>query len=180
MASHPVIPDPPRVSEGDLFRKAMGEHVASVCIITTRSNGLPYAVTATAVSSVCAEPPRLLVCVNRSGETEPMIREAGVFTVNVLNEDQEPLATLFGSESRAARADCLRQSDWESLATGAPVHAAALAAIDCRVSSTIEQGSHTIFIGDVVATASTGSGDALLYGRRSFRRLTQTRQGATA
>ena len=147
MASKPVIADPSLPSDSELFGMAVGQHLASVCITTTRLNEVPYAVTATPFSSVRADPPRLLVCVNRSGETEPMIRQAGVSTV--------------------------------TLTTGAPAHPGTVAAIDCRVSSTIEPGSHTILISDVVATVSDGAGDPLLYDRRAFRHLAPTRHGET-
>src|SRR5208283_2412624 len=75
------------VTPGD-YIQAMGQHVASVCVITTALDGERYGLTATAVSSVSAQPPRLLVCVNRASFTHAKIAEAGVFCVNVLSETQ--------------------------------------------------------------------------------------------
>jgi flavin reductase (DIM6/NTAB) family NADH-FMN oxidoreductase RutF len=71
------------------FVQAMGQHVASVCVITTQHGAERYGLTATAVSSVCADPPRLLVCVNKSGQTHHKIIASGHFGVNVLGEAQE-------------------------------------------------------------------------------------------
>ena len=77
------------------FVQAMGQHVASVCVITTQMGGERFGLTATAVSSICAEPPRLLVCVNKSGLTHHKIVAAGRFGVNVLGDDQEKVGKAF-------------------------------------------------------------------------------------
>jgi len=38
------------------FVQAMGQHVSSVCVITANCDGERFGLTATAVSSVCANP----------------------------------------------------------------------------------------------------------------------------
>lgn len=171
MASNPSLP-PLSVNEGpDMFRAAMGRHFASVCLISTCVADEPYGLTATAVSSVSAEPPRLLVCINRSGGTQAAIREAGFFCVNILSEDQKDMAALFAGRSREARRACFDRPGWHSLITGAPVHSQATAAIDCRVAEAFDRDSHTIFIGNVVAAQEPCTGSPLLYGRQGFHRL---------
>jgi flavin reductase (DIM6/NTAB) family NADH-FMN oxidoreductase RutF len=47
----------------------------------------------------------------------------------------------------------------------------AVAVFDCRIAQTIDQFSHAIFIGEVLAVSSTTGQDALLYGARRFRDL---------
>lgn len=157
-------------SQEAAFCAAMGRHFASVCLISTRLADTCYGLTATAISSVSADPPRLLACVNRSGETEAAIRAAAKFCVNILCEDQKALAQLFASQSRSDRLDCFAGPEWHTLVTGAPVHAQAAAAIDCTVAQAFEMGSHTIFIGDVAASWEPRVGDPLLYGGRAFHR----------
>jgi flavin reductase (DIM6/NTAB) family NADH-FMN oxidoreductase RutF len=73
----------------------MGQHVSSVCVITSVHEGKRYGLTATAMSSVCADPPRLLVCVNKSGVSHDMIAASGAFCVNVLAEQQVQTAKAF-------------------------------------------------------------------------------------
>ena len=70
---------------------AIAQHVSSVCVITTEVNGERFGLTATAVSSVSAEPPRLLVCINKSGLTHDKIILAQHFAVNVLGENQDDM-----------------------------------------------------------------------------------------
>ena len=77
------------------FVQAMGQHVSSVCVITTSREGERFGLTATAVSSVCASPPRLLVCVNKSGLTHEKIVAAGHFGVNVLADGQDKVGQSF-------------------------------------------------------------------------------------
>ena len=48
------------------FKKGMRHLAASVTLITTRHRDRRGGLTATAVCSVSAEPPQLLICVNKS------------------------------------------------------------------------------------------------------------------
>ena len=74
------------------YIQAIALHVSSVCVITTALGGERFGLTATAVSSVSAEPPRLLVCINKSGVSHDKILAAGRFCVNVLAEEQDKIA----------------------------------------------------------------------------------------
>ena len=149
---------------------AISQHVSSVCVITTEHEGSRYGLTATAVSSVTADPPRLLVCVNKSGLTHEKILQAGRFCVNVLAEDQDRVAMVFAGMG-GKEVDRFATGDWGRLETGAPVLAGASAVFDCRLSETVNQSTHSIFFGDVVAVASLSAADTLLYGARRFRQL---------
>lgn len=154
----------------DDFVAAMSLHVASVCVITTRVEGVRYGLTATAVTSICAAPPRLMVCVNKSGITHQMIRAAGTFAVNVLAEDQDEVAQVFAG-MRGTEDDRFDTGAWGSMTTGAPVLDGAVARFDCRVAEVSEQSSHAVIFGDVMAVEAQPGADTLLYGGRRFRRL---------
>lgn len=149
---------------------AIAQHVASVCVITTALEGERFGLTATAVSSVTADPPRLLVCVNKSGQTHEKIVAAGRFAVNVLAEDQDRVAMVFAGMG-GREVDRFASGDWGQLQTGAPVLRAASAVFDCRLVETNTQSSHSIFIGEVVASSHRAGADTLLYGARKFRQL---------
>jgi flavin reductase (DIM6/NTAB) family NADH-FMN oxidoreductase RutF len=144
--------------------------VSSVCVITTRHNGQRYGLTATAMSSVCAEPPRLLVCVNKSGSSHDMILASGLFCVNVLDEKQDKTAKAFAG-MLGKDFDRFSAGDWGELVTGAPVLEQAASVFDCRVAEVIDQFSHSIIIGDVLAATTQQGHDTLLYGARKFRTL---------
>jgi flavin reductase (DIM6/NTAB) family NADH-FMN oxidoreductase RutF len=151
------------------FIAAMGQHVSSVCVITTLDNNTRYGLTATAMSSVCAEPPRLLVCINKQGTSHEKILATGQFCVNVLSEHQDHIAKAF-SGMLGRDFDKFSIGDWSTLVTGAPVLNGSTAVFDCQVKEIMDQFSHSIVIGEVLATSSLAI-DPLLYGARKFRNL---------
>jgi len=159
----------PAVSSAD-FVQAMGQHVSSVCVITTTHEGKYYGLTATAVSSVCATPPRLLICVNKSGTTYEKIVASGIFSVNVLTDAQDRIAKafagMFGKDF-----DRFSLGRWKIMTTGAPTLEGAGAVFDCVLAETSDQFSHSVFFGDVVGVDSAPRGDTLLYGGRRFREV---------
>ena len=152
------------------YTQAMAQHVSSVCVITTKLDGQRHGLTATAVTSVCAQPPRLLVCVNKSSFTHARIAAAGIFCVNVLSETQDIVAKAFAG-MLGPNVDRFSVAQWTEMRTGAPALLKAAALFDCVVSQTLEQSTHTIFFGDVVGVSSQLGQDSLLYGSRKFRQL---------
>jgi flavin reductase (DIM6/NTAB) family NADH-FMN oxidoreductase RutF len=152
------------------FVQAMGQHVSSVCVITTRSGNERFGLTATAVSSICASPPRLLVCVNKSGFTHEKIVAAGHFGVSVLAETQEKVGQSFAG-MMGKDFDRFSVGEWREGNLGSPLLNGAAAAFECVVVEALDQFSHTIFIGEVTEAQAGIGRDALLYGARRFRNL---------
>ncbi|MFK8250630.1 flavin reductase family protein [Ancylobacter terrae] len=134
------------------FRTAMRELAAGVTVVTASGADGPRGLTATAVCSVSADPPTLLVCVNRATEGHAAIRAAGFFCVNVMAHEHRGLAEHFAGRSGLHGAERFAHGAWGRLVTGAPVLEDALVAFDCRVVETLERGTHTVFLGAVVAT----------------------------
>ncbi|MFC4666950.1 flavin reductase family protein [Seohaeicola nanhaiensis] len=159
----------PPVSARD-YVDAIAQHVSSVCVITATLDGQRYGLTATAVSSVSADPPRLLVCINKSGTSHDKILAAGHFCVNVLAEHQDVVAMIFAGMG-GTRENRFDTGDWTTLKTGAPVLAGAAAVFDCTLGETSDQSTHTVLFGDVVATSHIRGQDTLLYGVRRFRQM---------
>lgn len=152
------------------YINAISQHVSTVCVITTEVDGQRFGLTATAVASVSAQPPRLLVCINKSGLTHDKIVEAGAFCVNVLTEAQDKIAMTFAGMADKER-DRFETGEWTVLKTGAPVLGGAAAAFDCLLGEACDQSTHSVLFGDVVATSSLIGNDTLLYGARRFRQL---------
>ncbi|KUM27503.1 hypothetical protein AU467_16515 [Mesorhizobium loti] len=158
---------------------AIAQHVSSVCIVTTATDGERFGLTATAMSSVTAEPPRLLVCVNKSGRSYEAIIASGRFCVNVLTEAQDKVAMIFAGHG-GSKVDRFANGDWTKLSTGAPVLIGAAASFDCRLGQVVDQSTHAVLIGDVVSTTHQVGQDTLLYGARRFRQLRKIFMGASA
>src|SRR6478736_3181200 len=80
---------------GEDFRLAMRRLAGGVSIISGAGPDGPLGVTATAVTSLTAEPPSVLCCLNRSLELEAAVKETGRFGVNMLRADQHDLGKRF-------------------------------------------------------------------------------------
>lgn len=132
------------------FRACMRQVPGAVTVITTVHQGTRGGLTATAVCSVSADPPQMLVCVNRSSSAQAVIAAAGRFGVSFLSHDQELVANAFS----ASLDDRFDHGVWTELASGVPIVENAAAAFDCVVVQMIEAGTHTIFIGAIVAAVS--------------------------
>jgi flavin reductase (NADH)/flavin reductase len=158
----------------DQFRQGMRSLSGAVSIITTNCSGERAGLTATAVCSVSASPPRLLVCVNRDVYANEMIIESGVYCVNVLASWQQDLAKRFaGMVKGVAGEERFLEGNWGVGKLGdLPILGGALVSFECEVVESIDSGSHTIFLGDVRAVNVAEAGDdPLMYFDANFRVL---------
>src|SRR5688500_4310020 len=119
----------------------------AVNIITSAQAGHRYGMTAPAVCSATADPPTVLICVNKLATTHGAVAKSKVFAVNVLRAEDWGLSTTFsGAQSGEGR---FKSRDWTRLATGSPVLIDSLVAFDCHVVKSLVHGSHTVFLGQV-------------------------------
>lgn len=152
--------------EADLFRAAMARLASAVTLVTTNGSAGQRGLAATAVTSITDDPPNLLVCVNKSARSNAMIKQNGVFSVNVLNHEQE---VLVGQFSGASEADPFGEAQlWETLETGAPILKGSLANLDCTLDQIINIGTHSLFVGHVVAVQTSTYKRGLVYFDRAF------------
>jgi flavin reductase len=142
-------------------------------VITTRGEAHDYGMTATAFSSVSLDPPLVLVCVITKNDGADLIPRNGVFAVNVLTVEQEPISNYFASRDRPRGRDAFTEVPHREEVTGAPIIEGAAAFLDCRLVSTHEEGDHLIFIGEVVALGSDEDADPLLFHGGGYKRLAQ-------
>lgn len=133
------------------YRAAMRRLASGVWIVTSGDEaGARLGLTVTAVTSVSAAPPTVLVCVNRSAEAHGLIVEAGHFGLSLLGEAESELAQLFSGQAGIKGAARFQTAIWESGPLSSPLLASALVALDCAVLDEIPGGdSHSIFLGRV-------------------------------
>ncbi len=79
------------------FKLGMRRLAAGVSLITTVHDGVRHGLVATAVNSVTADPPTLLVCINKSASAHDHVDQAGVLCVNILAHEHEAVAARFSS-----------------------------------------------------------------------------------
>ncbi len=154
----------------ELFKQGMRQLVGAVTLITTRDATQRRGMTATAVCSLSAEPPSLLVCINRTAEAHDVILSGRCFCMSLLPYSQQSLAESFAGRDGSKGEERFKRGKWGVLTTGAPYLEDSLAAFDCALTDTHELATHTIFIGRVVAVHRI-AGDPLLYEGGHFKRL---------
>ena len=133
-------------------------------IVTSRKDGRRNGQVSNAVMQVTDTPPRLAAAVNKGSLTHELISESGVFAVSVLAESAPmKLIGLFGFRSGRST-DKLSQVSHEAGSTGCPiVRDHALACTEVRVETAVDCGTHTVFIGEVVAARIIGRGRPMTY-----------------
>ena len=151
------------------YRDAMRRVPAAVTIVTTRFEEEANGLTVTAVCSVTADPPQVLVCVNHGATAQSLIAKSRRFVVNFLSEAHEDRARRF-SQAKLAGAVRFQGISWVSMASGSPAMADAIVALDCRVNTDLACGTHVIFLADVI-DIRVGSAAPLLYRAGEFCRL---------
>ena len=148
-------------ASAESFKAGMRRLAAGVTIVTTVHDGQRSGLTATAVTSLSADPPQLLVCVSRSASAHDLIHRGARLCVNVLARRHQRLAARFAGDVQGAARFALGR--WMTLKTGAPVLADAIASFDCVVSEAVDSATHTIFIGRVVDVRARRDGRPLVY-----------------
>ena len=163
------------------FKKGMRHLAASVTLITTREGKLRGGLTATAVCSVSAEPPQILVCVNKTASAHDSIGTAGFFCVNILAPDHRKIAERFagmdGVEGDERFAD---MGAWKQLTTGCPVLEGCPVSFDCKLVTEVAAGTHTIYIGQIVDIALDPTATPLLYADGAFVHVDALKRAAAA
>ena len=155
--------------DADTFKRVLGSWASGVTIVTSRHGELQHGMTASAFSSVSADPPQILICANRDSNTHTVIERSRCFSVSILAAGQEELSNLFADKSREdIRFDGLSCATG---ATGCPRIPGALAHLDCRVVQALRAGTHVIYVG-LIEAASVQDAAPLAFFRGRYQRLT--------
>ena len=141
------------------FRSGMRSLAGAVTVVTTRQGEERFGLTATAVCSLSASPPRILACVNVQGRSYRAIADSRCMAINVLSTRHESLAKRFASPE----ADPFGEGEWTRAATGAALLADALVAFDCEVAEMFVTRTHAVLIGEIRHIACSEERNALLY-----------------
>jgi flavin reductase (DIM6/NTAB) family NADH-FMN oxidoreductase RutF len=160
------------VSSGD-FRSAMRHLAGGVSVITVGLAKDITGMTVTSVSSLSVDPPTLIVSINRESSSWPLLKRYGAFGVNILAADQLDIAERFAGKEGLKGADRFTGAQWMTGASGVPLLAGALAAVDCEVEDIVERHSHAIVIGRVLDMRLTSRGAALAYWQGQYVAIDQ-------
>jgi flavin reductase (DIM6/NTAB) family NADH-FMN oxidoreductase RutF len=149
------------------FFAIMGAFPTGVGIVTTLDEEQqPRGLTSNALCSVSAEPPLLLVCVDKRSNTLPALQHTRKFVVNYLAEGRGEMANLFASKEP----DKFKDVSWQPASNGMPwLHSDSISHAECSITQEIDAGDHVIFLGAVEDGQPPAPGTKpLMYFRRDY------------
>ena len=146
----------------DDFRRAMSKFATGVTVVTTVDDeGEPHSMTANSFTSVCLDPPTVLVCVAHGTNTYGYVEKRGKFGVNVLREDQEELGAYFAK--RPADRSGNVSYTYSRSENGTPILDESMVFFDCKVIGSHVYGDHTIYLGEVKEVRQQDEGTPLMF-----------------
>lgn len=124
----------------------------ALALVGSRSQDEWNAMTTSWITQVAQEPILIGVGIDKEAVTHRLIAEGGSFTVNLWDaENTRPFVKF----SKPAVKEGMTLNGWSISEgeTGAPIFEDAIAWMECTVSQAVDCGSHTFFIGELVAAA---------------------------
>lgn len=118
-------------------------------VVTCRENDETGAFTANWLSQASFDPPLVMVSVENDAHSLPIIRNSGLFTVNVLETGQRRLAGHFGKKT-AKVGDKLAEIEHYRTDSGQPVLDDAIGYVVCRVQNEMPAGDSVVVLGEVI------------------------------
>ncbi|MCX8999642.1 flavin reductase family protein [Rhizobiaceae bacterium BDR2-2] len=149
-------------TDSEALKLALRQLAGGVSVIAAGEGNERTGATVTSATALSVEPPRMLVLLNRTSSTWPVIERFGHFSVNILGREHEDIANRFAGRGGLKGPDRYQGAEWTTLSSGAPVLAGGLASVDCVLEEGIERHSHVIVIGRAVAIRSR-AGASLAY-----------------
>jgi len=150
------------------FWRTLGARATGVVVATARGPDGPAGFLALSATHVTADPPIMLVSIDKRTAALAAVLHARHFALNFLRSGDQALAEMFGGRGETRGAARFAPERWGALTTGAPVLNDAVGAFDCALEETIERFSVIIALGRVVNVV-TREGEPLLFFRGAYR-----------
>lgn len=153
------------------MRNAMRFWATGVAIVTSKKGEEEqHGMTVNSFTSLSLEPPLVLVSLEEGTRTHRYVLHSKVFGVTILAENQRAISTRFASEltESSYRFEGLRT---HTLQTGVVFISEGLSFFDCKVVASYPAGTHTVFVGEVLAVDVEHDRQPLLYFNRDYRKI---------
>ncbi len=154
--------------DANIKRRVLRTFTYGLYAVSCADQGEVNAFTANWLSQASFDPPLIMVSVENTSRSLPMILHSGVFTVNILPSGSRELAGKLG-KSAIKHPDKLAGVRFEPGANGCPILHNALAWVACEVRHTALAGDSTLIIAEVVDTAILAEGQPLTMAEAGFR-----------
>jgi len=150
------------------FWRTIGNRATGSTVVTATAADGPAGFLGLSATHLCAEPPLVMVSIDKRTSALPAVLAARHFALNFLPRGAEAIAEMFGGKGARKGADRFEAGKWGTLTTGAPVLLGAVGAIDCVLEETIERHGVVIAIGRVVDVLDGSAAAPLIHFRGAF------------
>jgi flavin reductase (DIM6/NTAB) family NADH-FMN oxidoreductase RutF len=111
-------------------------------------DGTVAAATVNWVTQTSFDPPLVAIGVKADSGAYDILRKSGNFALNFLGKGQQGAAFTFFKPAEVADG-AISGEPYTSGSNGAPLLTNAIAAVECKVATVVEQGDHHIVVGEV-------------------------------
>ncbi len=170
MEEHKYPDQPASPVDPDQLRQAMRLWTTGVAVVTASFDGVTHGMTVSSFTSVSLTPPQVLISLAQDTRTHALVRSSRHFGVTLLGVGQQDISDRFAGRI-PDDGDRLAGLETFTLVTGTPLLKEGVAHFDCRVIATFASGTHTLYIGEVLAAKSNQAGAPLLYFNRGYHKL---------
>jgi flavin reductase (DIM6/NTAB) family NADH-FMN oxidoreductase RutF len=138
--------------DDELLNKVTWKIPNALALVGSRAGDERNAMTTSWITQLSMEPVLIGIGVDNNAVTHRLIRDGGSFTVNLWDADDTKVFVKF-SKPATDDGTTLNGRTVHAATTGAPVFDDAIAWLDCEVRQSVDLGTHTLFIGEVVDAA---------------------------
>jgi ferric-chelate reductase [NAD(P)H] len=135
-----------------------------VFIVTSFADNKLNGQIATVVFQITNQPPQLITCLNKNNLTHQFVMTSKAFGVSILTEEAD-LKFIGKFGFRTGRDfDKFSDTNHKKLSTGSPLVLDRTSGIlDLKVTQTIDVGTHTLFVGELVAAEKISDSKPMTY-----------------
>lgn len=135
--------------DDELLNRVTWKIPNALALVGSRAGDERNAMTASWITQLSMDPVLIGVAVDNDAVTHRLVSEGGSFTVNLWDAEDTKVFVKF-SKPATDDGDALNGRPVRPATTGAPIFEDALAWMDCEVRQSIDLGTHTLFVGEVV------------------------------
>lgn len=151
-----------KIGDAYMNKTALFNLSYGVYVVTTWAKGKATGCTANSAMQITSSPATIAVSINHDNYTNECIKDTGVFALNILGENVDPM--VIGSFGFRSGRDTDKFEGIEPLVKGyLPVLPQAMSYITCKVINTMETETHTIFLGEVTDADNLSADTPMTY-----------------
>ncbi|MBI2481305.1 MAG: flavin reductase family protein, partial [Planctomycetia bacterium] len=119
-------------------RRILGKFATGVTVASTKVGDETWGMTANAVTSLSLDPPLVILCIQKEGQSRDMFERGGCFALNILSADQQDISDRFAFKGPKDFSDL----ETTTAETGAPILLGTLGWVDCKLKEILPGGDH--------------------------------------